>query len=125
MLLHVLSVDPDPERDPLGDYDTLMEELRSFSPELAGRPMMVALAKSDLPEVREIEEEVRQGLAERGVDELHAFSAITRDGLDELMVAIRRFLNAHPREDAPPEPELPSAEDRPHGDAKGFPEEPG
>jgi len=124
VLLHVLSVDPDPERDPVSDYDTLMEELRSFSPELAQRPMMVALSKRDLPEVREAEDEVRAALAERGVDAVHAFSAITRDGLDDLMVAIRRFLSAHPRGDAPPEPELPSAEDRPHGDAKGFLEEP-
>ena len=124
VLLHVLSVDPDPERDPVGDYDKLMEELSAFSPELARRPMMVGLSKLDLPDVQDTTDEVRRALAERGVDTVHAFSAVTREGLDDLMIGIRRFLMAHPRGDAPPEPELPSAEDRPHGDAKGFLEKP-
>ena len=124
VLVHVLSVDPDPERDPVRDYDTLMKELRAFSPQLAQRPMMVALSKSDLPDVRAAADETRAKLAERGVGAVHVFSAVTREGLDDLMVAIRRFLAAHPRDDAPPAPKRPSAADRPHGNSKGFLVEP-
>ncbi|MAQ18619.1 MAG: GTPase ObgE [Sandaracinus sp.] len=124
VLLHVLAPDPDPERDLVSDYDKLMEELTSFSEELSSRPMMVAINKLDLPEAREDLDEVRAALAERGVETVHAFSAVTREGLDDMMKAMRYFLSRHPRGEAPPEPELPSAADRPHGDAKGFPEDP-
>ena len=51
VLLHVITVDPDPERDPVEDFDKLQEELAKFSPTLAERPMLVAVSKTDLPEV--------------------------------------------------------------------------
>ena len=80
----------------------------------------MGLSKLDLPDVREISERVREELMARGVEQVHAFSAVTREGLDEVMTALRQLLAAHPRGDQPPEPELPTAEDRPHGEIKGF-----
>src|SRR5262249_6032667 len=55
VLLHLVSVDPAAGREPLHDYDVLLRELERFDPELAKRPMIVALSKLDLPEVRELE----------------------------------------------------------------------
>src|SRR4029077_4421356 len=52
-LLHLVTLDPGEDRDPVADYDALMKELARFSPELAKRPQIVAMSKADLPDVRE------------------------------------------------------------------------
>ncbi len=120
VLLHVISIDPDPERDPVQDFDVLQKELARFSATLAERPMIVAMSKADLPDVQDAVEEVAAAMKERG-HELLTFSSAARQGLDELLAAIEQVLIANPRENLPPPVTLPSASDRPHGDATGFP----
>ena len=119
VLLHVLTVDPDPERHPLNDFDRLMEELSKYSETLAARPMVVGLAKVDLTEVREIEEELRLGLKERGHDMI-VFSAATGEGIDDALKVLEAMLIKHPREDMPKPQVRFSAGPRPHGDDKGY-----
>lgn len=122
VLLHLITLDPDPDRDPVSDYDNLVREMSAFDPDLPSRPTVVAMSKMDLPEVREAHAEVRRALAERGVD-LLALSAATGEGTREVLEALERELRAHPsplREERPEEP-MPSPEDRPHGNAMGFP----
>ena len=119
VLFHVLTVDPDPERDPLSDFERLLIELQKYSPLLAERPMLVGLAKTDLPEVREAEEELRQAIEERG-HKLHSFSAATGEGIPEALEALEKALEANPREALPKPVIRPRAGDRPHGDAKGY-----
>ena len=105
VLLHVLALDPDPEREPIRDFELLNGELRRFDPELADRPMLVGLSKADLPDTKEAEAELRAALAERGVDALHVFSAVTGEGLEALLDAIERTLAEHPERPEPrPEP---------------------
>ena len=92
VLLHMLAVDPGPERNPLRDFDVLMKELESFDPELAKRPIIVGLAKADLPETQTIHEEVRQGVESRGYP-MFTFSSVTRQGLDEILRALDTLLS--------------------------------
>ncbi|MCA9607444.1 MAG: GTPase ObgE [Myxococcales bacterium] len=101
VLLHVLALDPDPEREPLKDLDALSGELERFDPELAARPSIVALSKADLPETKEAAPALREALKERGVDELYVFSAVTGEGVDALLDALERLLGAHPDRPAP------------------------
>ncbi len=96
VLLHLVTLDPDPEREPMRDFEALMRELRQFDSELAKRPMLVALSKLDLPDVREALPEVRAGMAERGY-ELLAFSAATGEGVEEVLDALERLLAEHPK----------------------------
>jgi GTP-binding protein len=91
VLLHVVTVDPDPSREPAADFDALRGELARFDPELAARPTVVAFSKMDLPEAREAFEGFRAELAERGVS-VHAFSSATREGLEPLLVELERLL---------------------------------
>lgn len=84
VLLHLITLSPEPERNPLADYEALRHELRSFSSELAERPELVALSKADLPEVREVYPELKAQFAERGIT-LHLLSSATHHGLDELV----------------------------------------
>ncbi|NOY93507.1 MAG: GTPase ObgE [Deltaproteobacteria bacterium] len=121
VLLHVLTLDPDPEREPLKDLETLEQELVRFDASLAERPSVIALSKLDLPEVKQAEAELRSALEARGVT-LYAFSAATREGVDELLLELER----HVRRLDPAVAKTPTrrAEDRPHGDAKGYAEAP-
>ena len=93
LLLHVIAVDPDPERAPLRDFHVLNEELARFDSELAARPMLVVLAKADLPETREGEAELREALAAEG-HELMVMSSATHEGVEEVLAAIERKLDA-------------------------------
>jgi len=91
VLLHMLSVDPDPERDPVADFDALMMELERFDTDLLERPMVVAVSKCDLPEAREAYEEVRKALEPRGF-QVFAISSATNDGLTPLLEALEATL---------------------------------
>ncbi len=112
VLLHVLAPDPDPERDPVEDFDKLMVELAGFDPELAERPMLVVLGKCDLPEAREAYARVKDAMEERGY-ELGQMSSATREGLEDVLIALERLLAENPVPTVPRATPLPSAEDRP------------
>ncbi|MFK7987033.1 MAG: GTPase ObgE [Sandaracinaceae bacterium] len=94
VLLHLLTLDPDPEREPGRDFDVLMGELRRFDPELAARPMLVAVSKTDLPDVREALDELTSAMDERG-HTVHAFSAATGEGIEPLLDALETLLAEH------------------------------
>jgi len=91
VLLHMLSVDPDPERDPIADFDALMTELERFDPSLLERPMVVAVSKCDLPEAQQAYEEVREALEPRGL-QVFAISSATNEGLTPLLEALEAIL---------------------------------
>ncbi len=100
VLVHLVTVDPDPDRKPLRDYDLLRKELERFDPGLATRPSIVAMSKMDLPEPREALPQLRRTLKKRGI-ELLAISAATREGITELLDAVEELLSQHP---VPPRP---------------------
>ncbi len=80
-LLHLVTLDPSPEREPVADYRALRDELAKFDPALAERPEVVAVSKADLTDVREAYPALKERFAaELGV-ELHLLSAATGDGV--------------------------------------------
>jgi GTP-binding protein len=101
VLLHVLTLDPDPDRAPLSDYDVILRELERFDPELAKRPMLVAVSKLDLPDVKKRLPIIRRGLKKRGVEQVLAFSAATGEGVEPLMLALEQLLSEHTDRPAP------------------------
>ena len=106
VLLHILDASPlaGPDRDPLRDFDVLNRELSQYAPDLAERPQVVALGKTDLTEVREQAESLRSAFLERGV-RLLEFSAATGDGvravLEELWRVSRAERDARGHDGAP------------------------
>lgn len=98
VLLHVVALDPDPDRKPERDFDTLMTELRKFDPGLAERPMVVAMSKADLPETRDAFPAFKKAMKKRGFTPL-LFSAATHDGLEQVLLALETKLRES-REDA-------------------------
>lgn len=105
-LLHLVTLDPGEDRDPVADYEALRTELRKFDPELASRPEIVAMTKSDLPDVREAYPEIKRRFAKKKLD-LRLVSAATGEGVRDLAVALYRMVTGGAeREDweTPPEP---------------------
>jgi GTP-binding protein len=92
-LLHLITLDPAEGREPLADYDVLMKELAKFDPELAERPMIVAVSKADLPDVREAFADLKRRFKRRKID-LLLLSAATGEGVKPALYALARLLTA-------------------------------
>ena len=89
VLLHLVTLADDPEREPVKDYQALRKELGDFNSELQHRPEIVALSKADLPEVAEAYPELKARFAELDID-LKLVSSATHEGLSDLMNALGR-----------------------------------
>jgi len=87
VFLHLISLDPGEERDPLADYGALRKELARFDPELATRPEVVALSKADLPEVREAYPSLKAKFKKKKID-LKLVSAPTHEGVSDVLFAL-------------------------------------
>lgn len=114
VLLHLITCDPAPEREPVKDFDVLMAELERFDASMATRPVIVALSKMDLPEVRDVEAEVCEQLRARGL-EVFPFSAATREGVDTMLQRVEALLAEHPVSTGKRDKQFPTAADRPAG----------
>jgi GTP-binding protein len=84
VLLHLVTYTGEADRNPLQDYCTIRRELASFSAELSRRTEVIAMTKSDLPDVRDAYAEARAAFAAEGL-ELRLVSAATHEGLEDLM----------------------------------------
>lgn len=89
MLLLMLDVSGMAEQEPMAEYRILLEEMAAFSAALPAKPRMVALTKSDatqdLARMRKVTEQL-QAAGERVI----AISAVSGEGLDELMAMLAR-----------------------------------
>lgn len=100
VLLYLVSYDPGPGRSLKGDFETLKSELRRFDQRLSERPALVAVSKLDLPEAQAAFREFRQQMRRRKLQIL-GFSSATRQGLDELVNALAKLLEANPIPSSP------------------------
>jgi GTP-binding protein len=88
LLIHVLDASGGLEgRDPLVDFDTVNREVRSYDPEMAQKPMVVALNKVDLPEARDRLPQLMTNLEQRGLPSF-PISGATGEGIAELLRAV-------------------------------------
>ena len=107
VLVHVVDCATlEPGRDPLSDIDALEAELAAYQPtlqgdstlgDLADRPRAVVLNKIDVPDARELAEFVRADIAERGWP-IFEVSAVSREGLRELIFALWEMVAAYEAE---------------------------
>lgn len=94
VLLHVItptlsqhSEDQEGLIDPKEAFAILMEELKTFDPELAKRPMVVALSKTDLPHVKEMVPDLKKYFSKKKI-KLIPFSAATHEGVQDVLGAL-------------------------------------
>ncbi|NCB37382.1 MAG: GTPase ObgE [Erysipelotrichia bacterium] len=91
VLLHLIDVSQLDMENITHNYDIIMAELREFSEELAGKPVIVAANKMDLPDSRELFPDFKEALEKRGI-KVFAVSGATREGVDELLKFICTML---------------------------------
>ena len=88
LLVHIVDVSGSEDRDPVEDFEKINAELEQYSPELAGRPMIVAANKLDLiPEGSDNLERLRAYVTEKGY-EFYDISAATHQGTKRLMQTV-------------------------------------
>jgi GTP-binding protein len=93
VLVHLVDVSGASGRDPVEDFDTIVEELRRFDPKVAAKPQIVAASKIDA-----LDDPTRAERLERHVRKLglpfHRISGATGEGLDPLLDAVWRQIAA-------------------------------
>jgi GTPase len=87
------------ERDPWQDFEAINRELREYDEHLATRPQIIALNKIDLPEAQERWPALK-AKAEAAGYPAFAISAVTHQGVDELIQFTARRLEEIQREEA-------------------------
>ena len=99
LFLHLVDLSGLQEGDPVENFDKINHELARYNPELSTRPMLVVFTKQDITEVRELSEQLRPLFTERGYRVME-ISAVTREGLPELVTTVARELDRlrHPGE---------------------------
>jgi len=99
VLLHIVEATytTGPDRSPLHDFDVINSELARYAPELAGKPQVVVLNKTDATASDEVDVH-RRAFADRGV-ELLTISAATGAGIPPVLE--RLWAHLHPAPGTP------------------------
>ncbi|MBK9942451.1 MAG: GTPase ObgE [Kouleothrix sp.] len=98
LLIHVVDAAGVDGRDPLEDYRKINDELHLYQPELARRPQIVALNKTDLPEGQAQIARLRAAIATPTTD-VFVISGATRAGVDALIQSVAARLSVLPAPD--------------------------
>ena len=89
ILVHLVETAPQDGSDPLANYRIVRGELEMYSAELGQRPEIVAVTKCELPGA----DEVQHKLAEVVDGDVLEISAVTGQGLDQLLWRIAELLD--------------------------------
>lgn len=89
VLVHLVEPLPTDSSDPLQNYRNIRRELELYSPELAAKPEVVAVSKCELTGSAEVRQRLEQELGR----EVLAVSAVTGQGLAQLVGAVARRLH--------------------------------
>jgi GTPase len=92
ILVHLVEPMPTDATDPLANYQAIRAELEMYNAELGRRPEIVVVTKADLPGAVD----VRQRLAETTGRDVLLISAVTGQGLNELVGRIALTLQGEP-----------------------------
>lgn len=98
VLLHILDMSGLEGRDPYEDYQKINEELESYDLQLMERPQIIVANKMDMPEAAENLAEFKKKIAENlsaneKMPKIFPISALTRDGLQPLLLATSQLLD--------------------------------
>jgi GTP-binding protein len=92
LLLHIIDISTEPNTNAWSNYTAINKELENYNPGLAKKPQIVALNKIDLPDVRENAKKQVALFKKKGIM-LHSFSAVTGEGIKEILNIIIKQLN--------------------------------
>lgn len=90
VLIHLVEPTPMDGTDPIANYEAIRREVEEYDLDLGSRPEIIAVSKAELPEA----EQVRERLAAVANAEVEKISAVTGEGLNDLMNRTYRLLTA-------------------------------
>jgi len=98
LLAHLVDVSESSGRDPVHDFEIIMQELAAFNEDLAKKPMILVATKIDAAQDPERVESLRALAKARGL-EFFPISSVTGKGLEQLRFAMaeRIFAEAVPK----------------------------
>jgi len=99
LLVHLVDVSDFTARDPAHDFDVILDELASFSPDLVRKPMIVVASKIDACQDQSRIEAVRAKATAHN-SSFYAISSATGQGIDDLRFAISDVLSKMRSENA-------------------------
>ena len=103
VLLHVIDATAE---DPIGDFHTINKELAEYDEVLAKKEQVVILNKNDCIDEEQEAELLKQLREAAGHTRVLSISAVTKDGVKELMGRLKKFVSAQPEAELPPPPEI-------------------
>lgn len=98
LLLHVIDVSGTEGRNPVEDFNVINEELKQYSEKLANRKQIIVANKIDSMQDENLYKELEKMAKEKGI-EIFKISAVTGEGLKELLTRVTEVLKTLPKED--------------------------
>ena len=98
LLLHFLDVSGSEGRNPVEDFNVINEELKKYSEKLATRKQVIVANKIDVMQDNSLYQEVEKMAKDLGI-EIFKISAVTGEGIKELMQEISKLLKELPKEE--------------------------
>ncbi len=97
VIVHVVDMSAAEGRDPYEDFLKINEEIKLYNAKLEDRPQIVVANKMDMPAADEHLKQFREKLAEDGKElGIYPISALTREGVQELLYTIADLLDSIP-----------------------------
>jgi GTPase len=96
LLLHLIDVEENLDRDPVEDYHVILRELQKFSPAMAEKPMLLVASKVDAASQKGRLLTLRRFCARQG-EPLHVISSLKGEGLEDLKRTVWSRLEQIPR----------------------------
>lgn len=101
VLLHLVDMGSQDPEQAIERYHAINHELANYDPELLKRPQIVVATKMDLPEAKANLAHFKAALAKKGQEpEIFEISAVTHQGVQELMQKTANLLDATPAFDS-------------------------
>ena len=98
LLLHVIDVSGGEGRNPVKDFKTINEELKNYSEKLSKRKQIIVANKIDSMQDENLYKELEKMAKEKGI-EIYKISAVTGEGVEELLKHVSEVLKTLPKED--------------------------
>ena len=98
LLLHVIDVSGSEGRNPVQDFKIINEELRQYSEKLANRKQIIVANKIDSMQDESLYKELEKMAKEKSI-EIYKISAVTGEGIEQLLNHVSEVLKTLPKED--------------------------
>ena len=98
LLLHVIDVSGIEGRNPVEDFNVINTELKQYSEKLSKRKQIIVANKIDAMQDESLYKELEKMAKEKGI-EIFKISAVTGEGLSELLNRVSQVLKELPREE--------------------------